>query len=556
MLNTIKLNQIVNNNGLLTIDVFKNIINDNSKLQINCNGIHHDSIKINSLKGGIFIKSKNDIKLESSNINLLSYKKINIFSESVLLNSSKIIKLGNIESNIIINNNKNFITINTNQYDNSFFHINSNNIFINNNDKSISLNNNCINILSNNFINFGSTLNNIIKINLLTDEININGNISINGEVKINKSLIKYKNIKNITSKNSFIFNLNENPDQNWSIYSINKYKYKKGLFFNNNLNLLEFKNNNKYLNIFANTITLNSNNSLKYNNKYLFNIYDQFIIDQKYNLNMNGSLNVKNNFNFKNLLYNKNNDIHISTNLIIDNLNIKNLFQFTVGKNFNFISIQECINYIELNNLYNNNQIFILIYPDKIYIENLVIKNKNIHLIGQYVNVLIHGNISVQSSSFLLLKNITFSNTFNKTFIFNANELKLINVIFEKNDHSNIKFNIKNNIFIKYCKFIFNNKNVYFKTDNLYIYQSYIESNFTIFSSYITFNICKINFNNKLWIIDNKNIIRIINTDIYNIKNYNLNCIKRNIAILILDCSINNNNNKYFPRLILKSNK
>ena len=551
MLNTIKLNQIVNNNGLLTIDVFKNNINDNSKLQINCNGINNDSIKINSLKGGIFIKSKNNIKLESTNIDLYSYKKINVFSDSVLINSNKIIKLGSIESNIIINNDKNFITINTNQYENSFFHINSNNIFINNNNKSISLNNNCINILSNNVINFGSTLNNIIKINLLTDEININGNVSINGKVKINKSLIKYKTIKNIISKKSLIFNLNENPDQNWSIYSIDINKNKKGLFYNDNFNLIEFKNNEKYLNIFANTITLNSNNSLKYNSKYLFNINDQFTIDKKYNLNMNGSLNVKNNFNLKNLLYNKNDNIHISTNLIIDNLNIKNLFQFTVGKNFNFIDIQECINYIELNNLFKNNQIFILIYPDKIYKEDIIIKNKNINLIGQYVNVLIHGNINVQSSSFLLIKNITFCNTFNKTFIFNSEELKLINTKFLENKHCNIKFNIKNTIIAKFC--YFDNLNTNLKTENLYIYQSYIKTNLNISSSNITFNMCKINFKDQRWVINSTNIIRIINTNINNIKNLYLQCIKRNIHILIQDCSLNINNNKYFPRLILK---
>ena len=187
------------------------------------------------------------------------------------------------------------------------------------------------------------------------------------------------------------------NPSKNWSIISNNTKK--SGIFYFNNDNSFHFKNNIDFSNLYVNSLVIDNN---KRNKKFYIDIGKKFQLDTNYNLNLKGNLNLEGTLNSNDtIILNDNGVLYVKNDIIIDDISFKEYFEFTVGLNLNFKNIQECINYIEFNELYKNYPIFIEVYPNKTYKENILISKPNINIIGKYSRVNIIGSLCVDLKNY-----------------------------------------------------------------------------------------------------------------------------------------------------------
>ena len=255
--------------------------------------------------------------------------------------------------------------------------------------------------INNNNQNILSTLLQINKINLLN---NINNN-------NINENFINDKNI------NDFLININQMKDYNFYNYNnfisndINNYNNvinNNNLTFslgqktsNNNINIIQFKNNNlNNINIIPNLAQINSlnginninvnnineiNNVCQINN--INNINNQNIIINPNNINLSDlgqKLNYCNSLNEIN-----NNSNNLENRKINNNINYINFIKNNVVKNNNFIN----------NNFFQNNNEKLELFSNKDkYSLNEIKNNKNIlEDFMKYVN-----NLSIPLVKFL----------------------------------------------------------------------------------------------------------------------------------------------------------
>jgi hypothetical protein len=255
--------------------------------------------------------------------------------------------------------------------------------------------------INNNNQNILSTLLQINKINLLN---NINNN-------NINENFINDKNI------NDFLININQMKDYNFYNYNnfisndINNYNNvinNNNLTFslgqktsNNNINIIQFKNNNlNNINIIRNLAQINSlnginninvNNINKINNvcqiNNINNINNQNIIINPNNINLSDLGQKLNYYNSLNEINNNSNNLE--NRKINNNINCINFIKNNIVKNNNFIN----------NNFFQNNNEKLELFSNKDkYSLNEIKKNKNIlEDFIKYVN-----NLSIPLVKFL----------------------------------------------------------------------------------------------------------------------------------------------------------
>lgn len=545
-----KLEQIVSLNGNISIDVFKNFkLPDDSKLSLNCHGDNKDSMLFNCPNGGIFCNSS-DFNIESLNtidLNSSNYLKIN---------SKNIIEIGDHNCNILVNKENSSLDFTFNDKKNSYIKLDTNFYSVINKYNSLTINEKSYNLRSNKLINLGNIYNNTLSVDCENDKININGDLYLNGNMFI-KKLVECKNISNIITNNDLIFKIINNPNKNWSIKDDNN----NGIFYKDKYNRLDFKQKNNFLNLACKSINLFNNID---NNNYI-NICDKFYINNNCDIFTQGSITISEDLNINNTIkLNNKGFIEVENDIIIDNYHISNLFRYSVGLNYRYSNIQDCINYIVENEFYKNGPIYIEIYPNKEYLENIKINHYNINLIGKYQKINIKGSINILldniEESSIMLKNLSIESSLNtnNNFILKKSNIIFKNVNFTLKDSSSIIINSLDIIFNN-CKFIgkvLNIENSY----NIKNINSSFDINKIVNSNNISYRNCylKIN-NNNLWkIIVNESVI-ILHSEI--VSDINLDIFKNKIFcsknIIILDSilKLNNLDGIFYPRLLLQSN-
>ena len=569
MLST-KLKHIISNIGKLDIDVFKEInIPDDSKLSLNCNGVLNDSIKINCPYGGISFKSK-DIFFNNKNL-LIQASNIKIKSlDKVIIDSINYIEFGSENSNICIDLENKNLRFDFTEYEKSFISFKTNKLSISTSDNSISLLDNII-IKSNNNIILGSLYNNIIKVDCKYNKVNINGDILINGKLFIKDNLIKCKSIEHIITTNVIKFDTKNSIYKDWSI--IENSDSSNGIYFNDKNNIIEFKNNNNKIPILSKSIYLGDHFS-DIDDGHVINANNKFILDSNYNLSLNGNLKLYGNIDINdNIVLDHKGSIIVNNDIILSNFSLSNLFKYTVGKLYKFENIQDCVNYIETNELYKDQSINIEIFPNKIYYENIIISKPNINLLGMNNGITLIGSVTINiisdnkilGKSDISIRNINVISNHGKSNIFkciknihnNILNLKIQNSSF--NLKNNSKLNISNfkKIFLEETEIISDNESELNIIDvncmtilrsKININSKYSCNKLLIFDSDIDFS--------KIWVINSK-IIKFIRCD-FLIKNINLlnKVLITNVKCFLFNIiATNNSENKYYDKLIIKFN-
>ncbi len=547
---SIKTNQIVSLEGTITIDVFKHFkLPDDSKLLLNCHGDNKDSLLLNCPNGGILCNS-NEFNIESMNyININSLNNIRIIS-------SNIIEIGNIESGILINNENCTIDLNFIDKKQSHIKLSTNYFSLVNKNNSIIINDKAFNFKSNKNINFGNLYNTTLNINCNKDTVTIDGDMYINGCLYINKKTI-CKNISNITSNNNFIFDIRNNPDKNWSI----KDNDNNGINYLYNKNILKFKSNNDYINLECKSINLYN---ITDTNNYI-NIFDKFYINNNCDIYTQGSIKIDNNLNINDVIkLNNKGYIEVENDIIVDNYYISNLFKYTVGLHYKHSNIQDCIDYIVDNKFYKNGPIYILIYPNKDYYENIIINYPNINLIGKYSSINLYGSLNIKCSidnNDLLIKNLKIKYSLNKYININLknSSIKFKNININLEDQSKIIIDAKNVTFDN-CEINGNNLSI-FSSNIINNINSKFRINTNVNCNKISYYRCYIEFNdNIIWKLNINETTIIVHSEIntnLTIENFKNNFFSSKNTI-ILDSIlkfINNKDGVYYPRLILYPN-
>ena len=294
-------------------------------------------------------------------------------------------------------------------------------------------------------------------------------------------------------------------------------------------------------------------------NNNKLLNVNNVLCIENN-NININGNLNINGKLNLNNII-----TFDELGNMFFDKFNINEIFKYSVGIGYKFINIQDCINYIEENELNLDSPIFIEIYPNKIYNENIFIKKPNINLIGKYLQVKINGTININyktSNNNIILKNLLITTKLGYVNdINNIHQIDLKNITFNLKDKSkilisNISYlNIKNSKFdtSEYGEFKLSN------IDNTKIYNTNIKLLCNLNSKNLIINESKLKLNYNMNIISDK-LIKFRRCDIIidglllKLKN---GVLFRNKKCLLNDCIISDNKSEgiIYPTLLLNNN-
>ena len=560
--NSIVTNQLINDNGKMTIDIFKNLKGpDDSLLVLNSNGKSNESITFNSPNGGMSFNSPNGgMFFKSDNIDILPFNKIKLNSNSIEIKSIKSIEIGNDTENIFFNFLKKSLDINFFSNENSSVNINTCefNLKSYKNSSGIFINDN-IQIVSDLNIKFSNNNLDIIDIDCKNNNVNVNGNMYISGKLYVNDGLIKYKSLENVLTSNSILFDLSNSSNKNWKIISQSENNNELGIYYSNNINTFEFKDNNN-INLGLKCGSLSIENKKCIGNNFL-KINNIFSIDKTSNVNINGNLNLNGKLNINNSII-----FDEFGNFFIEKLNITQIFKYSVGINYKFINIQECIDYIEENEFYKIQPIFIEIYPNKIYNENIFITKPNINLIGKYLHVKINGSINVNlelNKDEIILENLLILsqsgniNSFNNIFKLNFNNLS-----FKLNENSGISINNCYNLNIKNTTIIANNNKCEFKinnANNTYIINSSLKVKSELNSKKIVIIESKLELCYNMKIISN-GLIKFFRNDIIiegllaKLKN---DVLFRNKTCLLNDCIISDNKSDgiIYPTLVLNYN-
>jgi len=444
---SIKTDQIVSDTGKLNIDVFKNFeLPDNSSLCFNSHGQGGDAILLNCPNGGIKYNSLT-LHSETSEFNILSHDKIHLNSfNTIKIDSKSIIEIGNYESGMLLDLINDSLNINFNQTEESCIKLNTTNFNLTCNKEQISINEELFSFKSNNKIEFGNIYNNTLSIDCRKDSVTVNGNLYVTGNITYEDEIIEYRKIKHVVQNHALFFDLEESPTKDWEISSLDG-----GIFFKKDTQCVSLSNNSQLLNLSVNSLYISKNKSHQTNN-YL-SIEDTFTLNYKGDIESDGSLSIKGDLNINNNILCTNKGIlKVTNDILIDNISLSNIFKYSVGKDLKFTSIQDCIDYIEQNELYTDQDIFIEIYSNMVYIENVVISKPNINLIGKYKKCKIIGSITINIQNTkdvyeILLQNIIIETSLNKNNSFNLdhNNISIKDVCIQMSHDSFLDFvNIK----------------------------------------------------------------------------------------------------------------
>lgn len=485
MSKSLAVEQIINQNGFLSIDVFKNqknIKKTKSSLELNSNGYNLDAIKLYAPNGEINLTSNSLLLDVSKNLKINS----NIFSFS--------------DDSIYYNKKSDFLTFRANNNIHSKINIDSQNIKLISNENFIKIDKNEININSKQI-----HLGNLMTLNYNEKKINLNSDLIINGNLLLKGNCIKVNKIETVHYNNSIEFELTDNIEKDWSIFSSNN-SVKSGLFFYESKNLICLQSDINLINLKLNSIFIGK--------KSTFNENDFLNINNKININKNLDTQINGNVKINgNLLINDNISILKNGTVIMNDILISNLFKFSVGKNYRFKTIQSCINFIEINQLYLNENIFIMIYPDKEYNENIVISNPNINLIGKYSKIKVRGNFNIQFESNndeqIILKNIHFNISEYQQFKVDSNiQLFCKNIKITSDTDAVIQIKNLNKLEIKNSNLITNCNFKILNISNCIFTKSVLDISFICENKKLSFEDCMIFFNLKKWNIKTDNII------------------------------------------------
>lgn len=504
----IYLNNIINNDQI-NITSFSDKNNNTNNININTNSSSQKSINLIASNGGIqLLAGIKGIQINSSLINIVS-KNLFIDSENIINFKSKNLAFNNNElkliSNLDIKIKSNYGNISISSGEKGKYSLNlvslKGSIFLDSKNEDIYLKadkniiidthekNSCISIGKN------SKNTNSILLGNINSKVFINSDLIVKGDIIINDNSIK--NIGTFISetneslillgKNNFlglkdlgIIGRNNNDfigflfDQNR-----NEFVLSEKLNFNYNTGL---SNKNKYLDLGSLLIkNLNINNNIKLTSEgnMTFNqiknscssidSYGNMILDG--NLTANGDINFNNKFIFNT----KTGNCDINGILMINDININNLYKYHVGKNYKSSSINDMIQEIE-NQLDDDNQIIYLsnqIYNEELMIniplnifgnqsqlfgtvtiiikkeieikDKILIKDLNINIDNEYYSCF---NTEIEQDHILELENISLSIYRPLTYIIEINNPN--GTLIFKNLQLDLNYNILNLIFIK----------------------------------------------------------------------------------------------------------
>ncbi len=473
--NKLHLSQILNNSSITisSHSIERNNIRNN--ININTNSKSLDSINISSINGGINLVSLKNIKLNSSTINIFaknlfweSEKIINLKTETININCDEF--KFDISKSLDIKSRYGDIKILSGSNNNNSIYLNSlkgkiiletvtNDIYLN------SAKNIIIDALNNNsYIHIGKNSRNLCNIELgnINSKVVVNSDLLVKGDIIINDNSIKTIGTCVSETNESLIYLAKNN---NLGVKDIgligrngknfvgilfdqlkNQFVLSEQINFNYDLGI---NNQNKYLklgSLLINELHINNNLLIDKNGEIIFNKLKNncLTIDDQGNIKSNGNLIINGNINLndKFLFNSQTGNCQINGTLLINQLNINNLFNNYVGENYHFKLISDLILEIE-NQLEFKHQIINL--DNQIYNEDILL-NVPVDIYGGKSTLYGSINISISEEKYIQ-KNILIKDLLIKidSDYYSAVNIDIVDdLVVELN---NINFNILNHL-------------------------------------------------------------------------------------------------------------
>lgn len=526
--------------------------NDNKgKINIITNGYHRDSINIISPKGGIELSCpENILNFKSNKIFYLS-KDINILSSNLCFIKTKTFK---IEANVLLLNSFENIEVSSGigKLKFSSNHSDKDSILLKSLKGGIELFSNAkIEILSSNNLNlscFGDNSEiNIGTTNKNTQVINIGNNkstISVNNDIFIKGNIIstdtKIEKITTCLSETSESIlllskdNIYGSKNMGFVSRNINKYI---GFLFDSQKNQFYMSDNVQFAKSSGITGVLSFGKlkigELDINGKTLINKFgnltcssiksSNFTLEQTGDIHSNGSLNVNNKFKINSV----NGNCSIDGQLIINGLNINNIYKYQIGENFYYQTIQKCLETILNKKNYKNNFERTIYLSPQEYEENITIKNNFVCVEGN--NSTLKGIINIYNGDSDLNLD-TQKSLFLSDFFF----IKDLNIITKQEDDYLFNFDIE-----KAVQYTITNVNIYISDNVDKLFNLNINNGTFILDNVNIY--CHLDFNIRyLFNIDKVNKLIIKNSSLTGRILFKENSNNNNVQIIITNCIIN----------------
>ena len=508
--NSIHINSIENDNNLM-IKVNEGQ-NSQKKMVLLSGGINKDSILLTSPIGGITINSKiinleGNLDIKSTKCNIELKENLNIINNgSFYLDCNENISListglANSQTNILLKNTNGIIDIKSGS-------TNQKSINLESTKGGIKIDGSQINLLSKKNIYLESSNKNSI-ISIGTN--NIENTIIIGND----KSIIKLKG-----EIEGFTGNKYSNSYKNLINLANDEYQHEQyGIYANNNC--ASFYDNNLNTFIFTDKFELDENSNISSTN-YAKILVSDININNKIRFDENGDFNINDTFKYngteKKYIF-KDSEVLLK-GYGINYINLSKIYQFYVGKDYNFNSLNDAI---QIASKYSIDKIINIYIMDSLdYKEDIFLNRNNINIIGSRNYPRITGKIKICNNN----KNgtILFENMYINSLVIEDDNsdihFKNINFADKKKLSEYYLFIKSNRLILEKCNF--NIENTYSSMINLEIIEE------------IKIEQCQILYNNEI----NYNDILIDNS-----KN------KNNPIIDI-------NNNKFYGCLKLKCKK
>ncbi len=527
----IYLNNIINNDQI-NITSFSDKNNNSNNININTNSTSQKSINLISSNGGVqLIAGIKGLQIRSPLVNITS-KNLFIDSENIINLKSKNLTFNNNEFKLISNQDlkikSNYGNISISSGEQGRYSLNlislKGSIFLDSKNEDIHLKANKNIIIEtqdkNSSICIGKNSKNTNTIVIGNDnsKVYVNSDLVVKGDIIINDNSIKnigtYISETNesliLLGKNNFlglkdlgIIGRNKDNfigflfDQNRNEFVLSE---KLNFDYNTGLN-----NENKYLNLgnlLINNLNINNKIKLTSEGNISFNQIENncSMIDNKGNINSDGNLAIRGDINFNDKFqFNSNTgNCEIEGILMINNININNLYKYHVGKNYKHTVINEIIqeieSHLEINNqiIYLSNQIYneelVINFPLNIFgnkseifgnihinikkeieiKDKIIIKDLNINVDNEYYSCL---NTEIEPEHILELENISFGIYRPLTYIVEIDNPNGILIL--KNLQLDLNYNIQNLIIIK--------KLLKLEINNCYLNNSYDTETLTV---------------------------------------------------------------------------